>query len=390
MIANVVHTSLNAAGGAERLAVATIKTLSSMGIDVELETAQMPVLGFIHEAFGEGIDNHLAKIQKLELFRKNDDRPDVITINTHGDILPLFRKHFTKQNSIVYCHYPVGWQIMNQAKRRNSELESLIDYICPTQNNDRNISRLCEAYRNMMLSSTILTNSEFSRKAIFQEFGVESTVLPPPVQVDVFRDACLSSGEREDTAIVLSRFHPSKEVENAIRLAGHLKKEAICKSVKIVGNMFPANIEYFRYLQSLARKSGLEDFVTLETNVSFNRLLNLMAKSKVYFHPTRGEPFGISTVEAMSAGLIPVVPHIGGHTEFVPKRYQFHSLHEAAELVHKAMNAPTSERVQLSLSTQRYSSSNFMMGLREIVARHLAIDTIQRPSQILASKPNLG
>jgi len=51
-----------------------------------------------------------------------------------------------------------------------------------------------------------------------------------------------------------------------------------------------------------------------------------MRETNIYFHTLAGESFGISTVEAMSAGLIPIVPDIGGHTEFVPRKYQFHTL----------------------------------------------------------------
>jgi glycosyltransferase involved in cell wall biosynthesis len=43
-----------------------------------------------------------------------------------------------------------------------------------------------------------------------------------------------------------------------------------------------------------------------------------MKKSKLYFHPLAGEPFGISIAEAMASGLIPSVPAVGGSTEFVP------------------------------------------------------------------------
>jgi glycosyltransferase involved in cell wall biosynthesis len=51
-----------------------------------------------------------------------------------------------------------------------------------------------------------------------------------------------------------------------------------------------------------------------------------MSKSKVYLYPVAGEPFGIAVVEAMAAGLIPVVPYIGGNSEFVPQRYHYRTL----------------------------------------------------------------
>ena len=79
-----------------------------------------------------------------------------------------------------------------------------------------------------------------------------------------------------------------------------------------------------------------------------------MRKSKVYLHPFAGEPFGISTVEAMSAGLIPVVPDEGGYTEFVPEYYQFHTHQQAADIIGKILirqnNNMQTERAQLSES----------------------------------------
>jgi glycosyltransferase involved in cell wall biosynthesis len=58
-----------------------------------------------------------------------------------------------------------------------------------------------------------------------------------------------------------------------------------------------------------------------------------MSKSKVYLYPVAGEPFRIAVVEAMAAGLIPVVPYIGGNSEFVPQRYHYRTLEEPAEII---------------------------------------------------------
>jgi glycosyltransferase involved in cell wall biosynthesis len=71
----------------------------------------------------------------------------------------------------------------------------------------------------------------------------------------------------------------------------------------------------------------------LNGTASFDRLLGLMNKSKVYFHPLPGEPFGIAIVEAMASGLIPIVPAIGGSSEFVPSEYQYHTIQEAADMI---------------------------------------------------------
>ena len=61
LIANVAHISLNARGGGERLAVATIKAISSMGIGVELSTVEKPDMALIHNAYGTSIAGDLKK-----------------------------------------------------------------------------------------------------------------------------------------------------------------------------------------------------------------------------------------------------------------------------------------------------------------------------------------
>ncbi|MDQ3807469.1 MAG: hypothetical protein M3298_04800 [Thermoproteota archaeon] len=70
MIANVVHISLNARGGGERLAVATIKAISSMGIDVELSTVEKPDIPLIEDAYGTSLDEDIRKVRTLNILQK--------------------------------------------------------------------------------------------------------------------------------------------------------------------------------------------------------------------------------------------------------------------------------------------------------------------------------
>jgi glycosyltransferase involved in cell wall biosynthesis len=374
LIANVVHTSLNARGGAERLAVATIRALSSMGIDVELVTVEKPDMALIRNAYSTGIGRDLKKIRTLSLFPINAASNCGVTINTHGDMVPFFRQSFTKKNAITYCHYPIAGYMMD---RGDPDYAGSLQNLCPLtmapKYRDIYFDVARNAYGKMMTNSTVLTNSEFSRRAILKTHGVDSTVLHPPVDVDTFRNASLPSDSREDCILVISRFHPSKKIENAIRLAKLLKQNNLGSCMNIMGNMSPGGAGYFDYLCHLTRHYGLEDFVRFEVNASFDRLLGLMRMSKVYVHPMPGEPFGISTVEAMSAGIIPVVPDIGGHTEFVPAKYQFHTFGQGIEAVAAALDAPASERIRISHSTQKYSTANYVKKLQQIVAEVFGI-----------------
>jgi glycosyltransferase involved in cell wall biosynthesis len=380
LIASVVHTSLNARGGGERLSVATIKALAAMGVQVELATVEKPDMALIHDAYGTSIDRDVRKIRTLSLFQTHDGGSG-FTVNTHGDMLPFFRQNFTRDNSITYCHFPIAGHLMDA---RDPDYAGVLRNMClfsaapDCLNMHEHAAR--DAYVMMMKNSTVLTNSEFSRRAIFKAFGVDSTVLHPPVDTDAFKGA-LASDCRDDSILVISRFHPSKRIENAIRLATLLKRDGIGSGMSIVGNMSPDGIGYFNHLRHLVRHYGLEGFVRFETNAGFKRLLDLMRKSKAYVHPLPGEPFGISTVEAMSAGIVPVVPDIGGHTEFVPARYQFHTFGQGAEAVAKALCATASERIQLSRLTEQYSAANYIRKFQGIAAEIFGI----KPAPVISA-----
>jgi glycosyltransferase involved in cell wall biosynthesis len=122
----------------------------------------------------------------------------------------------------------------------------------------------------------------------------------------------------------------------------------------------------------MVRDFDLEDYVTLETNVCLNNLLSIMREAKVYFHPMVGEHFGISIVEAMAAALVPIVSNVGGPTEFVPKKYHFHTFEEAVKIISTAFNTTYTnttytERVQISNSVSKFSILNYVEGFQKIV-----------------------
>jgi alpha-1,2-mannosyltransferase len=383
LIANIVHISLNARGGGERLAVATIKAISSMGIGVELSTMEKPDMALIHNAYGTRIDGDIKKVRTLNILQRYSPRGYSVTVNTHGDMLPFYHKDFTKKNAITYCHYPIASYLIDCGDPDYSGVLQNMRLLGMTPKvHNRYYDAAKSAYIKMMLNSTVLTNSEFSRKAILKTFEVDSTVLHPPVDVDIFRKACLTSNIRDDSLLVISRFHPTKKIENAIHLAKLLRQNEVGTCMSIVGNMSPDGIGYLNYLSDLVRHYGLENFVRFEINVTFDRLLDLIRRSKVYVHPLPGEPFGISTVEGMSAGMIPVVPDIGGHTEFVPAKYQFHTFGQGVQAVAAALAAPASERIQLSHSTQKYSVTNYVKRFQQILVE--VMDIGKKP---LESKP---
>lgn len=375
MIANIVHISLNTCGGSERLAITVMQALSKIGIDFDLTTFERPDMFKLDTAYGKSVASVIQRIRKVNVLRSLE-KVDVkkhydLTINTHGDMLPYFASDFSKNNSITYCHFPLAKYLINSKDPEYTRFLNSAILATSTDCSSRKRFQSAEtAYIHMLRNSTVLSNSEFSCKVIQKAFGIDSILLSPPVDVDFFRNTALLpylSNNRKDVILVVARFHPSKKIENAIRLAKLLKQYQIGSGMKIVGNLPPSRYGYYSYLKQMVQDYNLTDYVTFEINVSFSKLLALMQDSKIYFHPLPGEPFGISTVEAMSAGLIPVVPDIGGHTEFVPSKYQFHTFGEGVEAIASALNAPNSERILISDSVRKYSIQNFIQRFQQIV-----------------------
>jgi glycosyltransferase involved in cell wall biosynthesis len=81
-----------------------------------------------------------------------------------------------------------------------------------------------------------------------------------------------------------------------------------------------------------------------------------------------GEHFGVSIVEAMAAGLVPIVPTYGGCSEIVPVDYQYDTLEEAADHIAKnTKNADDEKRVKMHEISSQYSPNNFRTAMRKYI-----------------------
>ena len=432
MNANVIVPDLNPCGGGERLTLVTMQALAQMGIDFDLTTLKSPDILRLENAYGKKLVSVMKNIRKINLIdtieelriqllqqekqKKQQHHHQInynydITINTHPDSAPYFHPSFSKNNSIIYCHYPaakyhiesenIGYlekdleieEISSVSSYRNDNNDTSTanskNHV-KTVNNGNKLSEtaikeyfriLKYGYWNLMRNSTIVTNSEFTRKVIVDAFGTDYNsihILSPPIDVDIFSNVKLMSEQdndvddnykRNDTVIVISRIAAHKELENAIELAKILKARNIGKRMIIVGNLYNY-FEYYVYLKQMVIDLGLTDFVTFEINASLDKLLALMRKSKVCFSP-RPEPFGMAILEAMAAGLIPIVPSISGSAEFVPQQFHYSTLEQAAEIVSSSFHLSNAERLQISNSVNKFSSSYYIEGFQQIISKLL-------------------
>lgn len=199
-------------------------------------------------------------------------------------------------------------------------------------------------------------------------------VLPPevalaavkkPMVLGVGRFFTGGHAKRQDLMIdafkKLSALHPEAE----LHLAGSLSTESEFRA-------------YYAGLQKAAE--GLK--VHFHPNVSPEQLSRLYADASIYWHlsgygvnearePYRCEHFGITVVEAMSAGCIPVVVNRGGPPDIVQPGvtgHVFESLDDLVKISDRILSTPDDDAGMAAMrkacieACRQYSSGNFIAG----------------------------
>jgi glycosyltransferase involved in cell wall biosynthesis len=389
---------MNPCGGAERLTLVTMYALSQKDVNFDLTTCIQPNMTKLENAYGSKIASIIRKAEKINILesleepvinRITEEGNYDITINTHGDTLPYYHRSFSKNNAVTYCHFPSAryhidsenLEYLRDLKVTGFRQIDEMDFL------KKNVARIFDLeieqkvktyfkflrgrYENLMKNTLVLTNSEYTRNVISKAFSIDAKILYPPVDIDTFQEIAFKSNQRDDMVLVISRIAPDKQIENAIDVARIMRGRGIGKVMTIAGNLHYYDHHYYQQLKNMIADYDLSDYVSLQTNISFSRLIQLMQLAKVYFHPRIDEHFGISIVEAMASGLVPVVSNIGGHTEFVPPRYHFHTLGHAADLIASAFEATNSQRSAISSSTNKFSNENYVNSFHCILSELL-------------------
>ncbi len=171
------------------------------------------------------------------------------------------------------------------------------------------------------LINDIICNSKFTKGFIDKEFGVNSDVVYPPVEVDQF-----SPTEKEKIILAVGRYEPTKKHEALIKAFKLLLEEGIedWQMVIIGGSLEdPDENNYLAKLRKEAENLPIKFYV----NADFSVLKEFYSKAMFFWHakgyrvasdkPKEMEHFGITPVEAMSAGCVPLVVDKGGLKDIV-------------------------------------------------------------------------
>ena len=221
-----------------------------------------------------------------------------------------------------------------------------------------------------------IPNSEFTSYWLTQKWGIDKSkkiVLYPPVT-----PVSLKAEKKRGQIFVCSRIEATKKIDLLIKAyssSPFLQKN--CRLV-VAGSVKGESPDYIEKIQKI------NPAVEFHFEPPRAEIEKLYAESQIFWHakgideenPLYFEHFGITTVEAMSAGCVPIVINKGGQKEIVDEScgFRWNTLDELValteNLVRQSEKIPTLRENAIRRS-KLYEKHAFEMSLRNVFSEKL-------------------
>ena len=171
--------------------------------------------------------------------------------------------------------------------------------------------------------STVICYSEFMAQIIRKRLGKKAYPLFVPIS-----ETFTKIPPKEKCILTVGRFFPqlhNKKQLEMVQIFSEMVKEGLKNTtLYVVGSIDPGGTVYFEKVKKAAESLPIKIIV----NASKKELDALYSKAKIYWHatgfgedlinyPEKAEHFGVTTIEAMAKGVVPVVFNAGGQPEIV-------------------------------------------------------------------------
>jgi len=200
---------------------------------------------------------------------------------------------------------------------------------------------------------------------LFPEIGVKprriDKILLPLEKMDK-----VDLKNKENLILTFGRISEDKQLTTVIDIAKVMRNHTFIISGSVRRK---EEKDFFNYLKSIA-----PDNVKIIPNPTEEEKENLYKKAWVYLHTKRKEHFGLTVVEAISYGSVPVVPKAGEPWIDIVEEgkygFGYNSIEEGVEAVKQALGLPREDREFILESRNRFSfdkfKSNFLNYIEEI------------------------
>jgi len=163
--------------------------------------------------------------------------------------------------------------------------------------------------RNICCATHIVTNSYFTREALYRIYGVDARVVYHGVDLDVFRPLGVP---QEEIVLSVGALTPNKGFDFVVESLG-LIPERWRPALIIVSNY--QELAERAYLEQLAAERGVS--LALRVRVSLDELVRLYNVARCTVYAPIMEPFGLVPLESMACGTPVVGVREGGVRESV-------------------------------------------------------------------------
>jgi glycosyltransferase involved in cell wall biosynthesis len=239
-----------------------------------------------------------------------------------------------------------------------------------------------KAILKKMRVNSFFCNSFFTKSFVDKEFGINSQVVYPPV------DLGIKGGRKENIILHVGRFRARNVESEDYKKQGLMVqtfKEMVENGLKNWKLILAVGLQdkyrqKFKNLRDKAKGYPIEFLV----NLNKDQLSRIYSESKIYWHasghredlgrhPEYAEHFGISTVEAMGAGVVPVVINAGGQKEIVENGkngYLWDSLEEfAKKTISLIENVKLWEEMSMEAikRSQKFTGDRFCKEIKDII-----------------------
>jgi len=168
-----------------------------------------------------------------------------------------------------------------------------------------------------------VANSRFSQIWTKRRWDIDCEIIYPPV------DTHIQPGDKKNAILSVGRFtatgHTKKQLEMMTTFDELRNSRLRDWNYFCVGGLGDTSADR-AYFQAVSRKA-LDCRAQVLANIERSRLKELYGQASIFWHaagygegderPELSEHFGIATVEAMSAGCVPIVINKGGQPEIV-------------------------------------------------------------------------
>lgn len=274
----------------------------------------------IHYPIDLLLDQHHLDINAGMMISDLSERFNLDLSKISLNYVPMGRGLNTLKRLMFFRNYDLLIALTDGSIFYSTAKKSLLHFQVPFKNSSAN-----NLWGKIKLSSWELAicNSKFTEKHIEKSWPVKTKVLYPPVEIEKIKPL-----KKEKWIISVGRFvsfSKSKKYEVMIQAFAELYKTGKIDgwNLQLAGSI-EGDDEYVNEL----RKSAENLPVSFYPNLQFRELVKLYGKSSIYWHaagfgeedPAKMEHFGITTVEAMAGGCVPVVINMGGQTEIVENK----------------------------------------------------------------------